>query len=60
MCIVCVCVCVCSDPKVGEDVGYISDGLQDMACTFPTATNNIILQLILGDISVILPNKEDK
>lgn len=48
------------DPKVGEDVGCISDGLQDMACTFPTATNNIILQLILGDISVILPNKEDK
>lgn len=48
------------DPKLVVDVRYISDGLLDMACTFPTASNNLILQLILGDISVILPNKEDK
>lgn len=50
----------CRDPKVVEEVRYISDGLHEMVCTFPTATNNLILQLILGDISVILPNKEDK
>lgn len=48
------------DAKVVEDVRHISDGLQDMVCTFPTAPSNLILQLILGDISVILPNKEDK
>ena len=43
-----------------EDIVSVRDGLHEMASTFPTAPNNLILQLILGNISVILPNREDK
>lgn len=52
--------CMCRDQKTREEIFSISDGLQEMASTFPGAPNTIILRLILGDISVNIPNKDDK
>ncbi len=43
-----------------DEIIFVRDGLHEMASTFPTAPNNLILQLILGDVSVILPNRDDK
>ena len=52
-----VCIEFCRGSQLGED---IREGLLEMSTTFPMAPNTILLRLILGDVSVIFPSKEDK
>lgn len=35
-------------------------GIKEMHSTIPVAPNTLFLRMIIGDISVILPNREDK
>lgn len=51
---------MCFRDRSMDDIVFVREGLHEMASTFPTAPNNLILRLILGDVSVILPNRDDK
>ena len=65
MCVcACVPVCVCvyphSNAEVEEDGKEISHGIREIDSTIPVAPNTLFLRLIIGDIPIILPNRDDK
>ena len=43
-----------------EEVREINDGLHEMVCSFPAAPSNLLLRLIIGELYVTLPNKDDR
>ena len=47
----------CSD---WEEAKQIGEGLHEMASTFPKPTSHYLLRMIIGDISVTLPTRDDK
>ncbi|XP_064392417.1 ion channel TACAN-like [Halichondria panicea] len=46
--------------EVTEEGRQINLGIHEMHCTIPVAPNTLFLRMIIGDIPVILPNREDK